>query len=113
MNENEKLARWLGFTEKTVMVTTRTGAYPRKWWEKVPNTLPQFTKLPSFRTDNEWAGVLLDRLGHYEITLDPAKVEGKVVWFVDFFGEPQQAKAETWRDAIVDAALEIFKREGV
>lgn len=98
-NENELLALWIG-------------------WE--PSKLPEFEglwlvpagdamdNLPSFRTSNEWAGALLEKLGGiFDVGLEKANR----VWSCRVFGPNIFNSADTWRAAVVDAALEVIRRE--
>lgn len=63
----------------------------------------------NFRRDNEWAGTLLDKLYDTGIVLDSSKDIGGFYWFVSARG--YRGHASTWRDAVVEAVLEIARRE--
>lgn len=104
MNENEILARWLG-------------------WKIInhPDNPDYFdpsgkfhARFPDFRTSNEWAGAVLEKLGDSQISLDAAlNPDGAVRWsHVDIEGE-WTGNRETWRDAVVDAALDIIGRSSL
>lgn len=70
----------------------------------------------NFRTSNEWTGALLEKLEKNRIELHSYRTPDGFGWGCAFFignvincTKPQPRA--TWRDAVVDAALEIAKRE--
>lgn len=99
MNENEQLAWWVfGPSDATDDQGTMLW---RMAGERVWST-------PRFRESNEWAGTLEDRLGElFDIGIE--KANG--VWSCRVFGPNIFKSAFTRRDAVVDAALGVIKRE--
>lgn len=94
MNENEQLARWL-FGESDGV----DDHGDKLWWFdglRVWGT-------PPFRNSNQWAGVLLEKLGKDEVTLAGVGSSWEI--------STQDELKPTWRDAVVDAALEVMRRE--
>lgn len=108
MNENEILARWLGFVHKYDL--KMPGAIAIEYTGKVYSYKGEkHHGVPNFRTSNEWAGALLEKLADYGFTLVGLNPKGQRCWFAGGF-EHKDRKA-TWRDAVVDAALAIIKAE--
>lgn len=107
MTDNELLARWLG---KLFVLN--------QWVIPKPPEDVSYWNLPSIeeiRTSNEWAGVLLDKMvsdGNFSHFY--CDVPGSCYMHIfkagakdSFWTKP----TPTWRDAVVDAALEIARRE--
>lgn len=101
MRENEQLMRWLGIEEHP----EHKGAFAVHG-----SFFGWSAELPNFRSSNEWAGALLEKLGQHDIRLDACRLgmEGPVIWSTS-----DSADCNTWRDAVVDAALEVIRRESV
>lgn len=97
MNENQQLARWLDPTLKRF---------------KVP--LEPTIIFPTFRTSNEWAGVLLEKLEKHRVLLDAVK-NGTPKWECDITlypeGEIITGVGDDWRSAVVEAALIVARRD--
>lgn len=109
MNQNEQLARWLGWDQNSC-----------GWW-CIPGRENNMEGLPNFRTSNEWAGALLTRLGAGVHLLSCKTLKGSPLWACSnnrWSNDPKETYRllskwhMEWRDAVVDAALDIIKREG-
>lgn len=103
MNENDLLARWLGLKYRITPSGIVQVEDPKH---------PGYAKDVDFRTSNEWAGALLDKLTEYWVNVT-AWPDGR--WQVTLDnrgrGNGKSYIAKTWRDAVVDASLQITKRE--
>lgn len=99
--ENKLIARRLGWTQRR----------DRLW---KPSKGPLHEALPDFRTSNEWGGVILEKLmNEYKVTLWSAPAHGKGFVAGNILSEPLSGSfsGKDWRSAVVDAALEVIKRE--
>lgn len=104
MNENEMLARWLGWR------LIDPDLSPQVW-----NTGPVNAFNPKFRTSNEWAGALLDKLmkDGYGVQLCSG-MKGRTsiqLLAVSLTGSLSDWTRNDWREAVVDAVLEAIRRE--
>lgn len=101
-NENEwlALARWLGF--KTIAF----GEIEALEFEGARF----FNGPPEFRTSNGWAGALLEKLVSYGVDLYTDE-SSPPRWRLYLNQGIKVRNCPTWRDAVVEAALEIIKRE--
>lgn len=107
MNENEQLARWLGMKPDKMDFDIQGKIETFAIWRR-ENGGAEY--LPNFRASNEFAGELLEKLGNLNGTnLDgyTVKATGEKRWRCI----PLEGYRSTWRDAVVDATLEIIKRE--
>lgn len=92
-NENEMLARWLGFAMSAF------GGW------KHPNG--GIYQPIDFRASNEWAGALLEKLHRNGFSLISESDNRSWYWGTS----AAEGHAGTWRDAVVDAALEVIRQE--
>lgn len=115
MNENEQLARWLGCSLEN---------YGRgDFWvtggpiaSAVSMFLPTIDRM---RQSSEWAGAVLEKLqSKYLLGMNnyPDMNKKKIYAGVSMveFCDPAEiaiARGDTWRDAVVDAALEVIRRK--
>lgn len=99
--ENALLAEWLGWK------LTHLG------WSRPSITGECFIAggPPEFRTSNEWSGVLLDKLTYHQISLHTVIPMARAIWVVTS-GFKELGRGYFWRDAVVDASLEIIRRDG-
>lgn len=103
VNENELLARWLGWE------------FVGHHWHISGECGPD--RLPDFRTSNEWAGALLEKLtmgiGCSLHSGPPGVFLGITFWFPQGGSDIYNTERHTnWRDAVVDGALEVIRRSG-
>lgn len=97
MTESELIARWLGWRE----------IKGEGWYSQQGKHLLCYT--PDFRTSNEWAGAVLERLeqGGVNQGLD-GKYRATTLcgdsWITT-------GPFDNWRSAVIDAALEVIRRE--
>lgn len=102
MNENEQLARWLGWTKVAHLIAPEyydaSGGFHTNW--------------PDFRSSNEWTGKLLEKFQTHSISLQffSGYWYSAFTWFgatksMDPNGYP------TWRAAVIAAALEVIRRD--
>lgn len=99
INENEQLARWLGYEPIDKW----------NWMLSEPHHV-KYVVPGDFRVSNEWAGALLEKLASHEFLLRSSSNEdGTSFWWVEF-DDSETCEYDHWRDAVVDAALEIIRR---
>lgn len=75
--------------------------------------------VPHFRTDNQWAGAVLEKLGDQDFILERSGTEWQVGLYdmvnpCDESGPNFSWKSvwvKDWRSAVVDAALEVIRRD--
>lgn len=97
MTENEQLARWLGWKYKKKL-----------GWFYPPFGFYTAGHPDDFHTSNEWAGALLTKLKPYVLGIDTVGTRND--WRIEIYDSPPFI-APSWRDAVVDAALWVIKRE--
>lgn len=103
MTESETIARWRGFRH------IKKGD---QWaWYGPEDCIQPFFghEPPNFRISNEWAGAVLEKLSAIANV-----VLGDKPWECEVYTDHGWAimkSGATWRDAVVDATLEVIKRE--
>lgn len=103
MNENEQLARWLKLVEHQPELACISGPI----FEMGGGRLG----VPDFRTSNEWAGAVLDKLLKRTFRISTIASHGKkVLWRLS---DHTAGSGLDWRSAVVDGALEVIRREGI